>query len=155
MMLISISKPLRAPVDRLYPRRGEPISQLVNEALSRFLRGSLHTLFKVSTSGALVQGVYERAVSSTLLLFYSTTATLGLEPSRTLMARWPYSTEQSTKCGAIATDNPPQRGGSGNSLRRRHFCRKGDSKDRYRPVFFSGLRVGLPCMPEYCRNVDP
>ena len=117
MMLISISKPLRAPVDRLYPRRGEPISQLVNEALSRFLRVSLHT------SGALVQGVYERAVSSTLLLFYSTTATLGLEPSRTLMARWPYSTEQSTKCGAIATDNPPQRGGSGNSLRR-HFAEK-------------------------------
>jgi acetolactate decarboxylase len=53
-----------------YPRRRESISQLVTEALSRFLRVPLHTLFQVSTSGALVQGVYGRAVSSTLLLNY-------------------------------------------------------------------------------------
>jgi acetolactate decarboxylase len=30
----------------------------------------VHTLFQVSTSGALVQGIYERAVSSTFLLKY-------------------------------------------------------------------------------------
>jgi len=38
--------------------------------LSRCLGIPLHTLFQISTSGALVQGVYERAVSSNLLLNY-------------------------------------------------------------------------------------
>ena len=44
--------------------------QLVSDTLSRCLGIPLHTLFQVSTSGALVQGVYERAVSSNLLLNY-------------------------------------------------------------------------------------
>jgi acetolactate decarboxylase len=49
---------------------GESIDHLVTSTLSRCLGVSLHTLFQVSTSGALVQGIYERAVSSTFLLNY-------------------------------------------------------------------------------------
>ena len=40
------------------------------DALSHGLGIPVHTLFQVSTSGALVQGIYERAVSSTFLLDY-------------------------------------------------------------------------------------
>ena len=43
------------------------MSHVVSSALARSM-GVLHTLFQVSTSGALVQGVYERTVSSRLLL---------------------------------------------------------------------------------------
>jgi acetolactate decarboxylase len=49
---------------------GESIDHLVTSTLSRCLDVPLHTLFQVSTSGALVQGVYKRAVSSTFLLNY-------------------------------------------------------------------------------------
>jgi acetolactate decarboxylase len=61
---------LQRALEALSNETGEPIPQLVAEALSRGLGISLHTLFQVSTSGALVQGVYERAVSSNLLLNY-------------------------------------------------------------------------------------
>jgi acetolactate decarboxylase len=70
MMLVPISKSLQSALEKLSRETGEPISQLVSDALSRCLGIPLHTLFQVSTSGALVQGVYERAVSSTLLLNY-------------------------------------------------------------------------------------
>ncbi|HEY2472914.1 MAG TPA: acetolactate decarboxylase [Terracidiphilus sp.] len=69
-MLVPISKSLQDALNKLSKETGEPISQLVSDTLSRFLRVPLHTLFQVSTSGALVQGVYERAVSSKLLLNY-------------------------------------------------------------------------------------
>jgi acetolactate decarboxylase len=49
---------------------GESIDHLVTSTLARCLGISLHTLFQISTSGALVQGIYERAVSSTFLLDY-------------------------------------------------------------------------------------
>lgn len=39
----------------------------MTEALSQFLKHPLHTLFQVSTSGALVRGVYQRAVSVEVL----------------------------------------------------------------------------------------
>jgi acetolactate decarboxylase len=70
MMLVPISKSLQSALEKLSKETGEPISQLVADTLSRFLGVPLHTLFQVSTSGALVQGVYERAVSSKLLLNY-------------------------------------------------------------------------------------
>ena len=70
MMLVPISKSLQNALNKLSKETGEPISQLVADTLSRFLGVPLHTLFQVSTSGALVQGVYERAVSSKLLLNY-------------------------------------------------------------------------------------
>ena len=70
MMLVPISKSLQSAFEKLSKETGEPISQLVSDTLSRCLGIPLHTLFQVSTSGALVQGVYERAVSSNLLLNY-------------------------------------------------------------------------------------
>jgi acetolactate decarboxylase len=70
MMLVPISKSLQSALERLSSQTGEPISQLVAETLCRCLGVPLHTLFQVSTSGALVQGIYQKAVSSKLLLNY-------------------------------------------------------------------------------------
>jgi acetolactate decarboxylase len=70
MMLVPISKPLQRALEKMSQAKGEPISQLVADILSHGLGVPLHTLFQVSTSGALVQGIYERAVSSTFLLDY-------------------------------------------------------------------------------------
>lgn len=70
MMLVIVSKSLQNALEKLSRDKGEPISHLVADRLSRCLGVPQHTLFQVSTSGALVQGVYERAVSSKLLLNY-------------------------------------------------------------------------------------
>ena len=70
MMLGPISKPLQRELEALSNETGESIPQLVADALSHGLGIAVHTLFQVSTSGALVQGIYERAVSSTFLLNY-------------------------------------------------------------------------------------
>ena len=64
MMLVPISKPLQRALEALSNETGEA------DALSHGLGIPVHTLFQVSTSGALVQGIYERAVSSTFLLNY-------------------------------------------------------------------------------------
>lgn len=47
---------------------GESVSHIVTAALSQYLNGPIHTLFQVSTSGALVAGLYSGAVSSGLIL---------------------------------------------------------------------------------------
>src|ERR1700733_2958122 len=70
MMLVPISKPLQRALEALSNETGEPIPQLVADALSHGRGISVHTLFQVSTSGALVEGIYEKAVSSSLLLNY-------------------------------------------------------------------------------------
>ena len=70
MMLVPISKSLQSALERLSTQTGEPISHLVAETLCSCLGVPLHTLFQVSTSGALVQGIYQEAVSSKLLLNY-------------------------------------------------------------------------------------
>src|SRR6202021_4039002 len=70
MMLVPIPKPLQRALEALSNETGEPIPQLVADALSHGLGIPVHTLFQVSTSGALVQGIYKRAVSSTFLLNY-------------------------------------------------------------------------------------
>jgi acetolactate decarboxylase len=49
---------------------GQSISSLVTQALSHCIRVPLHTLFQISTTGALVEGIYERAVSTKVLLNY-------------------------------------------------------------------------------------
>src|SRR5580692_13215090 len=69
-MLIPISKSLQNVLEKLSRETGEPISHLISSALSHCFDVPQHTLFQVSTSGALVQGVYERAVSSRFLLDY-------------------------------------------------------------------------------------
>ena len=43
---------------------GESLSHIVTAALSQHLNKPIHTLFQVSTSGALVAGIYSGAVSS-------------------------------------------------------------------------------------------
>ena len=47
---------------------GESVSHIVTAALSQYLNAPIHTLFQVSTSGALVAGLYSGAVSSGLIL---------------------------------------------------------------------------------------
>src|SRR5258705_6851192 len=69
-MLVPISKSLQNTLEKLSRETGEPISHLVSSALAHCFDVPVHTLFQVSTSGALVQGIYERAVSTNLLLNY-------------------------------------------------------------------------------------
>ena len=66
----NISQCLQNTLEARSRSAGNSISYLVWRALSQYFGTPLHTLFQVSTSGALVQGVYERAVSSKLLLNY-------------------------------------------------------------------------------------
>jgi acetolactate decarboxylase len=67
-LMCPISQSLQNALEKLSKETGDPISHLVFSALSRCLGVPHHTLFQVSTSGALVQGIYERAVSTTILL---------------------------------------------------------------------------------------
>ena len=69
-MLVSISKSLQNTLEKLSRETGEPLSHLISSALAHCFDVPQHTLFQVSTSGALVQGIYERAVSSSFLLNY-------------------------------------------------------------------------------------
>jgi acetolactate decarboxylase len=69
-MLVPISKSLQSALEKLSRETGEPISHLISGALAHCFDVPQHTLFQISTSGALVQGVYERAVSSRFLLNY-------------------------------------------------------------------------------------
>jgi acetolactate decarboxylase len=65
-----ISHHLQVALEERAKTTGESISRIVTTAIFRTLEMPVHTLFQVSTSGALVQGIYERAVSSTFLLNY-------------------------------------------------------------------------------------
>jgi acetolactate decarboxylase len=56
-----------ALVDRA-SRSGTSVETIVNLALSEYLDTPLHTLFQVSTSGALVAGVYDKQVSVETIL---------------------------------------------------------------------------------------
>lgn len=67
-LVCPISQSLQNALETRSRETGEPISHLVSSGLSRCMGVPLHTLFQVSTAGALVQGIYERAVSSHLLL---------------------------------------------------------------------------------------
>lgn len=63
----TIPRSLETVLDRYIERTKQSASAVVTEALSQFLNYPLHTLFQVSTSGALVRGVYQRAVSVEVL----------------------------------------------------------------------------------------
>lgn len=65
-----ISQSLRIALETRSNETGESISHIVSNALAKDFNLCIHTLFQVSTSGALVQGIYERAVSSRFLLNY-------------------------------------------------------------------------------------
>jgi acetolactate decarboxylase len=67
------------------------ISSVVTAGLARYLKKPIHTLFQVSTSGALVAGVYDGKVSAKTLLEHrefglGTFADMGGETGR---RRWP------------------------------------------------------------------
>src|SRR6516165_9409618 len=49
-------------------RSGRSTSSIVVAALARYLEKPIHTVFQVSTSGALVAGVYDREVSVEAIL---------------------------------------------------------------------------------------
>jgi acetolactate decarboxylase len=59
-----LERALRAEVTRT----GGSVSDIVESALRAYLKASSHTLFQVSTSGALVEGVYSGAVSAEVVL---------------------------------------------------------------------------------------
>jgi acetolactate decarboxylase len=69
-VFVPISKSLLGVLKKISETTGEPISHVASSALARCFDVPQHTLFQVSTSGALVQGIYDRAVSSNLLLNY-------------------------------------------------------------------------------------
>ena len=65
MPLVStdIPKSLRIALDQEIARLRTDESAVVTAALSEYLGIPVHTLFQVSTSGALVEGVFDREVS--------------------------------------------------------------------------------------------
>ena len=65
MPLVSadIPKSLRIALDQEIARLRTDESAVVTAALSKYLGIPVHTLFQVSTSGALVTGVFDREVS--------------------------------------------------------------------------------------------
>ena len=65
-----ISDSLHSALTERSKATGDSIGRIVTTALTRVLKMPVHTLFQISTSGALVEGIYEKAVSSRLLLNY-------------------------------------------------------------------------------------
>lgn len=60
----SVDAELRATTKR----RGTSLDSIVGAALSEYLSSERHRMYQVSTSGALVQGVYSGSISSRLLM---------------------------------------------------------------------------------------
>jgi acetolactate decarboxylase len=69
-LTFQISRSLQNALEKQSKKTGESTSHILSSSLSQCLGLRQHTLFQVSTSGALVQGVYEKAVSSKFLLNY-------------------------------------------------------------------------------------
>ena len=59
---------LKAAVEAEAARTGRSPSFVVTTALGRYLEKPIHTVFQVSTSGALVAGVYDREASVQAIL---------------------------------------------------------------------------------------
>jgi acetolactate decarboxylase len=62
-LTVSIPASLESALDAEIRRAGGTASSVVTKALAQHLDISVHTLFQVSTSGALVAGVYDREVN--------------------------------------------------------------------------------------------
>jgi acetolactate decarboxylase len=63
LMSAEIPESLKSALDAEIARLGTNESAIITAALSKYLGIPVHTLFQVSTSGALVAGVYDREVS--------------------------------------------------------------------------------------------
>jgi acetolactate decarboxylase len=59
---------LKAELDAEVARTRRTVSSVVTAALAQYLEKPIHTVFQVSTSGALVAGVYDREVSVQAIL---------------------------------------------------------------------------------------
>jgi acetolactate decarboxylase len=70
MVQISADIPtsLKAALEEKAERSCGGVSSIVTAALARYLKMPIHTIFQVSTSGALVAGVYDREVNVQTLL---------------------------------------------------------------------------------------
>ena len=65
---IGIPASLKTALDEEMARSGRGVSSVVTAALAQYLEKPIHTVFQVSTSGALVAGVYDREVSVEAIL---------------------------------------------------------------------------------------
>ena len=65
---VDIPTSLKIALDKEIARVGGDASAVITSALAEFLGTPVHTLFQISTSGALVAGVYSRAVSVAKIL---------------------------------------------------------------------------------------
>ncbi|HWJ75381.1 MAG TPA: acetolactate decarboxylase [Kaistia sp.] len=67
-MHIKLPASLRASIHAESARSGRSLDGIVRDALAAYFETSLHTVFQVSTSGALVAGVYDREASVATIL---------------------------------------------------------------------------------------
>jgi acetolactate decarboxylase len=65
---VDIPTSLKDALDKEASQRGRGISSLVAAAIAQYLEKPIHSIFQVSTSGALVAGVFDREVSVQTIL---------------------------------------------------------------------------------------
>src|ERR1700760_850687 len=70
MLQFSVDLPasLKSALDCEAARSGRTISSVISAALAQYLAKPIHTVFQISTSGALVAGIYDREVSVQTIL---------------------------------------------------------------------------------------
>jgi acetolactate decarboxylase len=65
---VDVPESLQVAIEEEKARSGRSTSSIIVAALARYLEKPIHTVFQVSTSGALVAGVYDREVSVQAIL---------------------------------------------------------------------------------------
>ena len=65
---INIPDSLKLRLETEAGRTGETLSKVTTRILALYLASPIHTLFQVSTSGSLVSGVYQAAVTTSVIL---------------------------------------------------------------------------------------
>jgi acetolactate decarboxylase len=74
---VKIPQSIRSALDDQASKSGLSVDAIVNLALPQYLNTTLHTVFQVSTSGALVAGVYDKEVSVRTILVGDPVVALG------------------------------------------------------------------------------
>jgi acetolactate decarboxylase len=67
-LTVDVPESLQVAIEEEKARSGRSTSSIIVAALARYLEEPIHTVFEVSTSGALVAGVYDREVSVQAIL---------------------------------------------------------------------------------------
>jgi acetolactate decarboxylase len=67
-LTVDVPESLQVAIEEEKARSGRSTSSIIVAALARYLEKPIHTVFQVSTSGALVAGVYDREVSVQAIL---------------------------------------------------------------------------------------